>query len=264
MKIGYLQYDVQYRDVEKNIQTIEKLLDGFDADVMVLPELAFSGYYFESKKALRDFIKPYETYILERLQNMAQRFSVTLIAGSAERDEAKLYNTLYVVDASGLKKKYRKRHLTDNETIFDAGDTLEVVDIQGVKFGLGICFDSWFFEHARLLSLKGAEIIVYPSNFGGPWTPEVIRVRSLENSVFTVLSNRIGSEMIEGEDAAFSGGSFITDTHGNLLTSPKSTTDIQVVHIDPKDANQKATLICGDMEKEHRKYDRFIKVQTKK
>jgi predicted amidohydrolase len=106
-----------------------------------------------------------------------------------------------------------------------------------------ICFDHFFPESARTLALNGAEIIAHPSNLVMPvYAQLTMRTRALENGVFTVTANRVGTESrIPGKTLRYTGESQIVSPSGEILArSPAEGEDIQVVAIDPADARDKA------------------------
>ncbi len=258
MKIGYCQYNVIHSDIKSNLKTVKRLLKGCEADVVLLPELAFTGYYFESKEALLTLAsKTNQDYIVSALQMLAQSENITIITGMAEAVGNRLFNSVFVINKTGVIGKHRKLNLTDNETIFDAGDTLQTVTVNGVKIGISICFETWFPESFRTLCDQGAEIIVVPANFGGPWTIDVIKVRALENSIPVVMCNRIGEEVIDGEVAEFCGHSQMVDHYGNVIAQANQSESLQIADIDINTPNRNHSLICQSMNNERKKYARL-------
>ena len=97
---------------------------------------------------------------------MAKEKNAVVVSGINEREGDRLYNASVMVDASGIIAKYRKIHLFMNEKdIFQKGEgDLPVVDIDGCKIGMLICFDYLFPEIWRMTAMKGADIICQPSN----------------------------------------------------------------------------------------------------
>ncbi|MBE9531820.1 MAG: acyltransferase, partial [Proteobacteria bacterium] len=117
----------------------------------------------------------------------------------------------------------------------------EVHDIGKAKVGMMICFDWLFPEAARTLALKGADIICHPSNLVLPHCPQAMITRCLENRVFAVTANRVGSEARVGKERlTFIGKSQIVSPDGKVLVRASSTrTAARVVEIDPKVARKK-------------------------
>ncbi len=261
MKIGFCQYDVRKSDIEENLRIVESMLEHTDADLMVLPELAFTGYSFKDKESLMALSDEKTVrMITDRLQALSKKTGAHIVAGMAESEKGRLYNAAYLIGPKGLIGKQRKINLTKNETIFDRGTELSVFEVNGVKIGISICFDTWFPESARILCEMGAKIICSPANFGGPWTLDVAKVRALENSVHVVLANRSGFEVIDGEDAHFRGESRIVDAGGNVLVEAKTAQAVTSVPVTI--AEKKANLICDDMEAEKEQYVRYVRYDT--
>lgn len=122
-----------------------------------------------------------------------------------------------MVGPGGITAVYRKVHLFYKERLwFSPGEEpFPVVDIGWTKVGLMICFDHLFPEAARTLSLAGAEVIAHPANLVLPEYGQLtMRVRALENGVFTVTANRIGTEDRAGEPLRFTGESQIVSPKG--------------------------------------------------
>lgn len=259
MRIGYCQLNVVHSDIESNIARIAQLLENVSADLIVLPELCVSGYYFSSKSDLMrlssndNFVR-----VVGAFTEVAANHSVHLVAGISEVDNDDIYNSALLVGPEGIIGRHRKINLTRNEQMFSRGKDLEVFSIGDVKIGILICFDSWFPESFRILSLKGAQVVCCPSNFGGPWTLDVMKVRSLENKVFTVMCNRIGYEVVDDEEAHFRGESQIIDTGGNVLRKANSDEGIRIHTINPEEARTKDNIICNDLAREASLYSEYV------
>lgn len=255
MRVATCQYDVKKSKPLENIQTIEIMLKGIKADLIVLPELALSGYFFEDSASLKALTKSIDKLkVIETLQNIAREVQSTIVIGLSEIDSDKLYNTAYVIDHTGVIGKHRKMHLTRNEQIFDAGDKVDIINVNGVKIGIAICFETWFPEFFRTLAARGADMVVCPSNFGGPYTHDVARVRALENSLPVVLVNRVGSELMHGETETFCGGSRIIDAYGTIIHASDDKARLHVTEVDCLTPTRNKNLICDDMDKERAKY----------
>jgi len=111
-----------------------------------------------------------------------------------------------------------------------------------------ICFDWIFPEAARVLALKGAEVICHPANLVLPWCQRAMVTRSIENRVFIVTANRIGGEKREGRELKFTGGSQITSPVGELLCqASEEGEEVGVVDIDPSIAKDKAITEENDL-----------------
>jgi len=260
MKIGFCQFDVVHSNIEANLKKIAGLLKDTEADLIVLPELCFSGYSFPSKKAVFPFANnSAQKKIFNKLSIISKTKGIYLIAGMAEKEGDRLYNSAIVIGPEGYVGKHRKINISKNEKIFDRGKFFEIFKIGNVKIGIAICFESWFPESMRILMLQGAQIICCPTNFGGPWTLDVMKVRSLENKVFTIMANRIGKELVDSEKAKFRGESQIIDYGGNVLVRAAEEECVRIVNINPEETKKKDNIVCEDMEYEMGLYKEYVK-----
>lgn len=224
IKVGFLQTAPVFGDIEGNVARAVKRLGRKDTDgleLVVLPELFSTGYQFTTKKELRSLAEDAKDgHSVRRLCALAKERGMHIVAGIAERDGKKLFNSSVLIGPKGVSAIYRKAHLFWNEKdIFTPGDTpLEVVNIGKARVGMMICFDWIFPEVARALALKGADIICHPSNLVLPHCPQAMITRALENRVFAITANRVGTEdRGKGGALTFIGKSQIVSARGELL-----------------------------------------------
>jgi predicted amidohydrolase len=125
--------------------------------------------------------------------------------------------------------------------LFKPGDLpFQVWHLGRAKIGIMICFDWIFPEAARTLSLKGTEIICHPSNLVLPYCQNAMVTRCLENHVFAITANRIGTETTGEKELSFTGGSQITGITGEILyRASADQEEVAVVEIDPHLARNK-------------------------
>lgn len=248
MKIAFLQSAPRYLDVAYNLERVGAQLSGFEADLIVLPELFTSGYFFRSKADLIRVAEPTPGGpTTERLAAWARSTGATLVAGVAERHGDVFYNSAVVVAPSGYVGTYRKVHLYyEEKTLFAPGDRgLEVYELEdregnAYRLGVMVCFDWYFPEAARTLALKGADVIAHPANLVRPDCPRSMPIRALENHVFTVTANRYGAETKGEETLTFIGQSEICDPDGQILLRAERTGDrLESVEIDPTAARDR-------------------------
>ncbi len=237
MKIGYVQMNPTFGEIEKNLDHAEALIEGAKADLLVLPELFNTGYLITSKEeisALAEEVPAGRT--TQRLAAIAKRSGVHLVAGLAERSGTQIFNAAVLISPSGPVATYRKVHLFSEEKLwFDPGDgEFPVYDIGLCRVGLMVCFDWFFPESARMLALKGAQVICHPSNLVLPYCQTAMVTRCLENRVFAVTCNRTGTEQRGGKVLHYTGSSQVVDTRGNLLSRAGENEEVAVVvDIDP-------------------------------
>ncbi|HJY82994.1 MAG TPA: nitrilase-related carbon-nitrogen hydrolase [Candidatus Binatia bacterium] len=235
MKVAFLQFEPSWGDPQHNLAKITAALTTQTFDLIVLPELCSTGYLFSSRDALRAQAEPIpDGPTTQALVEIARQKDAFVIAGLAEREGVRLYNTAMVVGPQGFVGKHRKRHFSPLEAkLFDRGAGLRVFDLNGVSVGVVICFESWFPEACRALVLQGAKLLCSPANFGGPQSLTIGRARAIENNVFFVTANRTGAETLDGFEAHFRGESQIIGPTGDLLARAQGREGVGVVDIDP-------------------------------
>ncbi len=233
IQAGIIQFEPLLGDPDANLNKAAGLLSqASDAQLVVLPELANSGYNFTSKKQAFDLSEPInDSPFVKMLLDWAEKNDQFIVAGLNERDQNKLYNTAVLVGPEGMVGKYRKMHLFWNEfDFFEKGDTgLPVFEVDGCKLGILICFD-WIFPEAwRILALKGAEVICHPSNLVLPYAQQAVPAHCLMNRFYALTANRYGTE----GNVTFSGHSFISDPLGKTVyTAPPAADDIHLEELD--------------------------------
>jgi len=257
MKVGYYQFNPVFGDVRRNLEKVAKKLSSVRCDLMVLPELFASGYQFVSRDEVAALAEPVPGgATTTRLCEVARKRSMHIVAGLPERDGSRLYNSAVIVGPRGVIGCYRKTHLFFEETqFFTPGDTgFQVWDIGAAKIGVMVCFDWFYPEAARTLALKGADIICHPSNLVLPHCPAAMVTRCLENHVFSITANRIGSEKRGGKKKlTFIGTSEIVGPRGKiLLRAPETRETLAIIDIDPKEARNKSLNVYNDLLRDRR------------
>jgi predicted amidohydrolase len=257
MKVGFFQFDPVFGQVERNLDRITSRSAQADCDLMVLPELCASGYQFTSKDEVRELAEPIPGGpTTTRLLDLARGCSMHIVAGLPERQGEVCYNSAVVVGPSGYVGTYRKSHLFFEETLyFHPGDTgFQVWNIGPAVIGVMVCFDWLYPESARTLALKGADLICHPSNLVLPHCPDAMVTRCLENRVFAVTANRIGSEARGGKDRlTYIGSSEIVAPDGKVLhRAARDEEALKVVVIDPADARRKTINPYNDLLRDRR------------
>ncbi|MCD6309011.1 MAG: acyltransferase, partial [Candidatus Latescibacteria bacterium] len=243
MLTGFLQFRPVFGDVAGNLDTMIDLVSSTDADLLVLPELATTGYAFTSKAELMDIAEPARNSpSLDRLAALASDTNCALVVGFAERADGRLFNSAALLTPAGGRTVYRKLHLFGSENFFfTPGDrSFTVQKVKGARVGMMICFDWFFPESARVLALAGAQVICHPVNFVLPWGQQGMMIASVQNRVFTVTANRYGSESRGEYSFTFTGGSQVVSPGGVVLAQAQKEGDsLVVVDIDPLEASNK-------------------------
>ncbi len=243
MRVGFYQFTPRPHDVASNLESVCVRLEQVAAELVVLPELCFSGYLFESRSQLSRVAEPVpDGPTCRRLTGVCRDRGLNLVYGAAERAGDRIFNSAVLLTCRGDCQVWRKAHLfMDEKDIFDPGDLpFPVYDVDGVGIGMLVCFDYIFPESARSLALKGARVICHPSNLVLDYAQSVTLTRCIENRVFWVLANRTGSERIGDRELTFTGRSQIAAPGGRLLyRAGVDTEELPVIDIDPGEADDK-------------------------
>ena len=233
VKVAALQMCMS-EDKSANIAKAKRLVEeaaAQGAQIILLPEL-FEGLYFckDMDEKYLSWASPLkDNKLIQEFAALSKALRVVVLVSYFEKAEDKYYNSLVVVDQGDILQNYRKTHIPDGpgyeeKFYFTPGDTgFQVYDTSYGAIGVGICWDQWFCETARILTLKGAEIIFYPTAIGSE--PEIgldskehwQRVQmghAATNTVPVVVANRYGKELGESCELTFYGSSFITDYTG--------------------------------------------------
>ncbi|WP_390895494.1 carbon-nitrogen hydrolase [Stieleria tagensis] len=205
------------------------------AQVICLQELFASPYPCQSEDHRNfDFAEPIDGPSVQRMQKLAAEHAVVIVVPIFEQRAPGVYhNTAVVVDADGsVAGVYRKMHIPDDPLFYEKfyfapGDLgFKPVTTRYAKLGVGVCWDQWFPEAARLFSLAGAEILLYPTAIGwihsekeefgagqqDAWQT-AMRAHAIANGVWLGAPNRVG---IEGE-IEFWGSSFVASPRGEVV-----------------------------------------------
>jgi len=245
MKIGLIQFAPTLGNFKKTIADLDILLEKTGAvDLLVLPELANSGYNFSDLKQAWDTSEIIEdSQFINFLKQKSKEAGYTIVSGFNERDGNELYNSAVMIHRGAVLGKYQKLHLFYREKeFFKPGKTgLPVFDIDGITIGIQICFDWMFPEAWRALTLKGADIICHPANLVLPGMAQrAVPVHAMINRIFTITANRIGTE----GDLTFTGASTIANPRGEVLAQASAAQpELITVEIDPLLARDKQVTI---------------------
>ena len=220
MRVAFVQGRPRFGRPDENLELGLSLAATVEADLVVLPELWSSGYVFSSQEEVARLAEDARRGPTARaLSAAARRERRHYVAGFPERARGGPYNSAMLVGPTGVRTVYRKLHLFEREREwFTPGNLpLAVHRVGPARVGLLICFDWRFPETARVLALQGADLIAHPSNLVFPNAQEAMRVRALENRVFTVTANRTGTEDRPGGRVPFTGRSQIVNPAGEVV-----------------------------------------------
>jgi predicted amidohydrolase len=254
MRLGVFQFDVVPCELEENLRRITAGTRQLHVDLLILPELCTSGFLLTKEQAERlaialpgDGIEPFE--------QLAKHLGAWVIAGVIEESDGALYNTALVVGPNGWVGKQRKLHLTKLEApLFQRGTELEIFELRSGTLGIVTCFDAWFPEACRDLARRGAQLLCQPAAFGGTQTLEIMRVRSMENHVFSATANRIGRETTADLVVDFRGESQIVDCDGRIVAAARGDEGAVIAEVDLGLSNLKTNAMCADLSAEWDRY----------
>jgi N-carbamoylputrescine amidase len=226
-------------DVELNVARISLLTReaaGQGAQVILPPEL-FEGHYFCRNQHEADFqrARPIAGHpTVTHFQKLAGELGVVIPVSVFEQDGTHYYNSIVTIDADGaVLGLYRKSHIPtgpgyEEKFFFRPGGTgFAAYRTRFGTIGVAICWDQWFPEAARAMTLAGADVLFYPTAIGSepaepdndtrdPWRRVMIG-HAVANSVAVVAANRIGTEGTDPGAITFYGSSFIADERGDML-----------------------------------------------
>lgn len=250
MRAGFLQFLPSHGDVKANLEFIENALHRVESDLIVLPEMALTGYMFTTRAELEKVSEPVPGPSTERLERLCRREHVTMVCGMAEQCGARLYNSAVVIGPEGLMGTYRKSHLfTDEKDLFEKGDSgFLLFQVAGARVGVIVCFDWIFPESARTLALMGADIIAHSANLVLPYAQSAAVTRCIENRVFWILANRTGEESAGDRRMLFTGRSRMVAPDGTVIVQCDDRTPcLSVAHIDTAAARNKRVTERNDL-----------------
>ena len=256
MKVGFYQYRPVFGNVSQNLNKVVTKLDNIQADLIVLPELAFTGYYFKDRSEVKTLAEdPARSTTVDALSALCKKGKFHLVTGFTEKAKDKYFNSALLVGPKGVEHVYRKIHLFNEEKIwFDDGDIpLQVNSIGNVRIGMMVCFDWIFPEVTRVLALQGADIICHPSNLVLGYCQQTMLTRCLENKVYAITTNRYGYDKRPHGNLRFTGHSQIVAPGGKLIYRARSQRDeLLVMDIDPMLARDKSITPLNEVLRDRR------------
>lgn len=207
-----------------------------EADIVVFPELAITGYPPEDLIFKPSFITKNYEYINKLKEETG---NIIVIVGGLEADED-IYNSAFVLYDGDIKGTYRKWHLPnygvfDENRYFQKGNSITIVEVEGYKFGISICEDIWYPENpVNLYAIEGCELVfnlnASPYSIGKQRKREdMVKTRARDNIISIAYVNLVGGQ----DELVFDGGSFVVDPAGNVVARSQSfKEDLLVVDLD--------------------------------
>ncbi|HEC1704515.1 TPA: N-carbamoylputrescine amidohydrolase [Campylobacter coli] len=259
MKIALIQqkfHSTKEKTIEKTCEFIEQAAKQ-GAELVCLGELHQSEYFCQSENVdFFDLANDYEKDV-QFWSSVAKKHGVVLLTSLFEKRSTGLYhNTAVVFEKDGsIAGKYRKMHIPDDPCFYEKfyftpGDLgFEPINTSLGKLGVLVCWDQWYPEAARLMALKGAQILIYPTAIGwfdkdekeekqrqlGAWLG-VQKGHAIANGLYTIAVNRVGFEEDKSgveEGIRFWGNSFVFGPQGEEICILDSENEcIKLVDID--------------------------------
>jgi predicted amidohydrolase len=247
MKVAAVQMDIEILAKERNLERVLTHLESAahaGAKLVVFPECALSGYCFTSREEARPVSEEVPGPSTEKLLAAARALDCTAVLGLLERAGGQIFKSAAVVTPQGILGTYRKLHLPGVGFDWHAtpGDTpFPVFATPHAKLGISICYDCSFPESGRVLKLKGAQILIIPTNWplGSDSCEHTPSVRATENHLHVIACDRVGEE----RGVRFAGRSQIIDFTGKKLAEAGETEETIIYgELDPSAADSNRVI----------------------
>ena len=256
MKLHLLQISVNEKKPEENLEKALKYIDDIiisknEPNLAMLPELFIPGY---NEKNIIEYADNGEK-ILKLFSQKAIEKGISIVCGTISiLEKGKRYNRSVLIDETGkITGYYNKTHLFKllNEDIyFTNGTDYPVIEFnESWKIGLNICYDMRFPEGVRLLSLKGANLVIVPSAWPYPRMDVLKKLtfaRALENQIYIVVLNRASHSI---EKLTYGGGSMVIAPDGELLLECSTLDDYKTISINIDRVNNYRETITSSLDR---------------
>lgn len=259
MKVGIIQ-QANSSDLKGNISRLTdkiRLLAQQGAELIVLQELHNGLYFCQTEDVnIFDLGETIPGPSTEHFGALARELNIVLVLSLFEKRTAGLYhNTAVVIERDGsIAGKYRKMHIPDDPAYYEKfyftpGDLgFEPIQTSVGRLGVLVCWDQWYPEAARLMALRGAEVLIYPTAIGWESSDEkteqtrqsdawqlVQRGHAVANGLPVITVNRVGHEEDPSEQTngiQFWGRSFVAGPQGELLLELGQSEEMTIVDVD--------------------------------
>lgn len=241
VRVAACQIDPTIGEVEANLERIALAVDdaaSAGATFTVLPEAAVTGYAFASLGEALAVARRAEVIAESVLAGLAQKHRMTIVCGSLDPEGEEIFNIAHVLLADGRRYRYRKMHLPFlgiDRFATPGDDAPPIIETDGLRFSVLICYDLRFPEAARICALEGADLIALPTNWpvGVEFHPELFApARANENHCYLLAADRVGTE----RGTTFMGRSLLVDYDGRVLAEAGEDEELLVGEIDPQAA----------------------------
>ena len=245
VRVAAVQMEPRIGEVDANLKVILALFrqaTAAGARLVIFPECALTGYGFETKDEAMPYAEPIPGLSTREMSSACAETGAYAIYGLLERDGDRLFNVSVLVGPEGVIGTYRKVHLPflGVDRFVTPGDRpFEVLEVDGLRVGMHICYDGSFPESGRVLTLLGADVLVLPTNWPiqSLTTAEHLpATRAIENVVYVMAVDRVGEE----RGCLFAGRSSIAGPGGEILAKAgPDSEEILYAEVDPALARRK-------------------------
>jgi predicted amidohydrolase len=231
LKIAVVQMKIIDGNIKYNIEKIKNYLNRIyreNVDLICFPELSVYGYDYN---LINQNCKNNNAY--KKLNNILRDLSlkVPILIGNPSVKDDKIYDSVVIFKDGEIDFSYNKMHLWDSErSFFEDGKDIDIYDFNGFKIGVGICADIGFPELSRIMAIKEADILIFPSAWAAPYEglwQLMLRARAAENQVYTIGVNRVG----EGKGIKYCGFSTFVNPSGEIEESIENGEGIMICNI---------------------------------
>lgn len=245
VRLACVQSEPRIGDAPHNLErTLSAMTAAGDAGASLVSftEASLTGYCFSDREEAMRFALSADGAEVAAVQQACAELGISAVVGFIERVGDRLANAAMLLDSRGVRAHYRKTHLPHlgvDRWVDPGCDPLVPVEAAGLKVGLLICYDASFPEATRTLALKGADLVLLPTNWPeeaeikGNWLPNT---RAYENVIYFASINRVGTE----RGYRFHGASRVCDpTGGVLVQGPRDREALLLCDLDPARARTK-------------------------
>jgi predicted amidohydrolase len=219
-QVAAIQYESALGAKEQNIGDLLRLVEEaaqHEARLIVLPEMATTGYCWESRAEIAPHVEPIPGPTTDRFQQLAARYDCYIAVSLPEVDPDTniYYSSVALVGPEGIVGTYRKIHsyIAEPRWARDGDAGMPVWETPLGRLTALVCMDAEYFEAARIPALHGADVILFPTNWLDDKSPSSYwMARAFENHVYFIAANRYGRE----RGVQFSGGSCVLNPDGTI------------------------------------------------
>ncbi|MEZ5162731.1 MAG: carbon-nitrogen hydrolase family protein [Fimbriimonadaceae bacterium] len=259
MRLACVQSDVVFGDISANAEVICLSLGGYKkqgVDLVMYPEAFLTGYCYDSEEHALEAALPisgsendlrWDKPVVDFITESVNKNDIMVVVGTIAKDERRLRNIAMLFEPGKPVRAYYKCHLPymGVDRFVVPGDNIPVFDTRLGKIGMNICFDLRHPEPFRIMGMRGADLILLPTNWpDAPHTERdaLCRARAVENKVFFASCNRTGDE----NGFEFRGRSGIYDFEGRELATAGTEDEVIIADLDLALSREKDNRCSGD------------------